>query len=590
MIALDILAREAGIAVNWTDAAGLKRRVPQQTLHALLKALGLAAQTPGDIAASHDLLRERQRHQPLVVVVQGEAFAAQGRRIQLLGDGDVPFELRVVDGQARADVPPGYYRFAGSDQALAVAPARAFRPEGRFWGAAAQLYALRGSPGIGDFGALADFCDDAARAGADAVMLSPVHALPAGGISPYSPASRRFLNPLYIPRAGKDAGSALIDWPAVTRDRLASLQTEFHRFQAQGGDKSFDAFVRAGGAALRQHAGFESGEAGGLRFQLYLQWRADTALAAAQARARAAGMAIGLISDVAVGVDPHGSEAADNKEMLQGVSIGAPPDAFNSEGQNWNLTSFSPEGLVSSGYGGFLAMLRAAMRHAGGIRIDHAMGMMRLWVIPEGMAASEGAYLHYPLEQLLGLLCLESQRHRALVIAEDLGTVPPSFRRRIRSADLLGMEVLWFARDTRGHFMPPSRWPADRAALTTTHDLPTLAGWWQGHDLAWRERITGTAQGKARKTRARDKRALAKLLHVDGAASAAQFADAAIAALAASPAGLVLIPVEDLVGEAEQPNIPGTVRQHPNWRRRYRRRGLFDLPSVKRRTSLLRRS
>ncbi|MBV9549927.1 MAG: 4-alpha-glucanotransferase, partial [Alphaproteobacteria bacterium] len=293
-----------------------------------------------------------------------------------------------------------------------------------------------------------------------------------------------------------------------------------------------------------------------------------------------------------VGVDPRGSDTVGNNEMLQGLSIGAPPDAFNSEGQNWNLTTFSPSGLSANGYGGFLAMLRTAMRRAGGIRLDHAMSLMRLWVVPEGFAATEGAYLHYPFESLLGLLCLESQRHRALVIAEDLGTVPPTFRQRIHRAGLLGMDVLWFARDAAGNFLPPRSWPAYNAALTSTHDLPTLAGWWRGRDLDWRERITGKNQAEAGKARAREKRALWKALRAGGARgtipkTAAAFVDGVFTALARAPSPLRLVTAEDLTGEIEQPNIPGTVDEHPNWRRRLGVAQPFDLPAARRRAALL---
>lgn len=592
MTPLEALARDAGIAVSWTGADRRQRRVAPQTLRAILKALGLPADNPGAIIDSRAQLKARQREQPLTVVRQGGVFAAPGRQVRLLAEDGGAHELRGLEGAVTADLPPGYYRIADSARTLAVTPRRAFQAAGKMWGIAAQLYALRGSPGFGDFAALGRLCEDAAKAGADAVMLSPVHALLPGGISPYSPSSRQFLNPLYIPCAGRDPGNALIDWPRATRHRLETLRRAFRQFEAMGGDRAFESFVRNGGSALRRHARMQADDASDTRFQLYLQWRADAALAQAQARARAAGMAIGLISDVAVGVDPRGSEADGNSGMLHGLCIGAPPDAFNSGGQNWGLTGFSPEGLRSGGYRGFLDMLRAAMRHAGGIRLDHAMGLMRLWVVPDGMRPAEGAYLHYPFESLLGLLCLESQRHRALVIAEDLGTVPPVFRHRIHRAGLLGMNVLWFARDAQGAFVPPCLWPASNAALSGTHDLPTLAGWWRERDLAWRAKITGQPQARARKERAREKRALWKALKRSGAGgtlpgSAGRFIDGAMAALATAPSPLTLVPLEDLTGEIEQANIPGTIDEHPNWRRRLAADAPFALRAVRRRAALL---
>ena len=218
------------------------------------------------------------------------------------------------------------------------------------------------------------------------------------------------------------------------------------------------------------------------------------------------------------------------------------------------------------------------MRHAGGIRLDHAMGLQRLWVVPEGAPSSEGAYLHYPFAELLGLLALESQRNKAIVVAEDLGTVPTGFRERIARAGLLGMRVLWFERGRKGAFLPPKRWDDQAAALSTTHDLPTLSGWWTGHDIAWREKLGASpAAVKAeRKTRGQERKQLWETLRKAGcaaggaprAANPGAFTDAAFSSLAKTPCPIVLIPVEDFIGEIEQPNIPGTIDEHPNWRRR----------------------
>jgi len=592
MSALERLARAAGIAVVWRDADGKDQRVAPDNLRAILTALGHDIASEKAIAQSQARLARQAGDPPLRVVWQGAGFAAKGRSLRLIAEDGTAHVLPVRQGKARATLPPGYYRLAGTEKQIAVAPRQAFQPQRRGWGVSVQLYALRGSPGIGDFGALGSFCEQAARAGAGAVMLSPVHAVPQGGISPYTPTSRQFLNPLYIPLAGSDDGGALIDWTKAARQREIALRRDYRRFEKTG-DPAFDRFVRQGGAGLKQHARFMAGHRDEARFQLYLQWRADTALAAAQARAKAAGMAIGLIADVAVGLDPGGSEAQGNAaQMLNGLSIGAPPDAFNANGQDWGLTGFSPAGLNASGYAGFIAMLRAAMRHAGGIRLDHAMGLMRLWVVPRGKSPRDGAYLHYPFEDLLGLVCLESQRHQALVIAEDLGTVPPGFRERIFQAGLLGMEVLWFARGANGAFRPPITWPAHSAALTTTHDLPTLAGWWRGRDLEWRDRIAGHADKKAQRQRAADRRALWRALKASGAKgplprNAATFTDAAIAALGKAPSPLALVAVEDLTGAVEQPNIPGTIDEHPNWRRRLDAKAPFAVTAARRRAALL---
>ena len=314
-------------------------------------------------------------------------------------------------------------------------------------------------------------------------------------------------------------------------------------------------------------------------FQLYAQWRADQGLAQAQQHARDVGMAVGLVTDMAVGMDPAGSHAwSAPDEILAGLTIGAPPDLFNTKGQNWGLTNFSPLALRRTGFDGFINTLKSAMRHAGGIRLDHAMGLERLWVIPEGASAGDGVYLRYPRAEMMALLARESRRHRALVVAEDLGTVPKGFRGQIARAGLLGMRVLWFERDSGGGFTPPGKWDRLGAALSTTHDLPTLAGWWSERDIAWRAKL-GVSSGTVdheRRERAKDRARLWKMLRaakvaggsVPSAKTPRRFVDAVFRGLAATPCRLKLLPIEDFLGKREQPNIPGTIDEHPNWRRR----------------------
>ena len=338
--------------------------------------------------------------------------------------------------------------------------------------------------------------------------------------------------------------------------------------------------MREGGDALHEHALFEAlhaerpgnwvdwpagwrqGDAAAVRYHLFLQWIAARSFAAAQTAARAAGMRIGLISDLAIGMDRAGSHAwARQSDLLLGLSIGAPPDAFNPRGQDWGLTGFSPRALVASGFEPFLATLRAALRHAGGVRIDHVMGLMRLWLIPRGAPASEGAYLAYPLEDLLRLLALESHRHGAVVIGEDLGTVPPGFRARLRRAGIAGMDVLWFER-TRLSFKKPSRWRRDAVAMTTTHDLPTVAGWWSGADIRTRRALGLGAAGEEeerKQDRGRLWRAFTAAGTVQGAPPPvdrpAAAVDAALGYVAQSPSPLMLAPLEDPAGarRAAQP-------------------------------------
>jgi 4-alpha-glucanotransferase len=577
-------------------------------------------------------------------------------------DADTPAELALEDGSVRpltlrsgrgASVPaiaqPGYHRlrFAGREITLAVAPVRCLRLEDigagrRMWGVTAQIYGLRrsGDGGIGDAGAVRDLAQAAARHGADAVALSPVHSLFAADparYGPYSPSSRLFLNPLYAdpsatfdgeriaacaPPAGVTLEHApLIDWAPAAAAKFALLRCLFDAFAdrdlAAGNvlAADFERFVREGGEALREHALFEAlheerpdswtawpagwrepCDASTVRYHLFLQWLTARSFAAAQMAARAAGMRIGLIADLAIGMDRLGSHAwARQSDLLLGLAIGAPPDAFNPRGQDWGLTGFSPRALVARGFEPFLATLRAALRHAGAVRIDHIMGLMRLWLIPRGVAAAEGAYLAYPQEDLLRLLALESHRHGAVVIGEDLGTVPPGFRARLRRAGIAGTDVLWFER-TRLTFKKPARWRSDAVAMTTTHDLPTVAGWWSGEDIRTRRALglgTPGEEEEREKDRLRLWRAFAAAGVADGppppSDQPAAVVDAALAYVALSPSRLMLAPLEDLLGLAEQPNLPGTIDEHPNWRRRLAPLAgdLFETPPVQVRAKII---
>lgn len=613
--ALTRLARAAGLAVEWTDAAGRARTVGADTLRAVLAALELPADN--DRSARDSLARLKQmrdKRPPLRVgVVSGLLpVVAKGAIVRLVADNGEHHDCPMTNEKIRLPEIPGYYRSADSGERFAVAPRQAWLPDGAAWGIGVQLYGLRGgtSAGFGDFAALASFCEQAGAAGANAVAISPVHALFGAApsrISPYAPSTRLWLNPLYaaLSRKMRDVNTKLVDWPVAAPRKIAALRREFAHFRQ---DDDFTAFLRKGGKRLLAHARFEvlderfrahgcnswqdwpadfrdpdSSSVHALApadpdvaFQLFLQWRADVSLAVAQAKARHAGMGVGLITDMAVGMDPAGSHAwSAPQEVLRELTVGAPPDAFNSKGQNWGLTNLSPHGLTQSGYDGFIATLRAAMRHAGGIRLDHAMGLERLWIIPKGAHATDGVYLQYPLRPLLNLIALESWQHRVLVVAEDLGTVPPGLRARLARARLLGMRVLWFERDVKGRFLPPQSWDAKAAALSTTHDLPTLAGWWSGTDLAWRRKLgQQPSPAKMERQRARERAALWRMLVQAGCAGGPRptdpqaFADAAFAAIAATPSALKLLPIEDFLGQKEQPNIPGTVDEHPNWRRR----------------------
>jgi 4-alpha-glucanotransferase len=627
------LARAAGLAVKWTDASGKAKTVGPDTLRTVLERLDLPANS--DRQMKDSLLRakdSRSRDVPLLVGQVGTRIAApvKARAVPLLAEDGREHVISIEDGRLTLPREPGYYQL-DDGRRIAVTPRHAWLPERPAWGIGVQVYALRGgsTEGFGDFAALASFCTDAAAQGAGAVAISPVHALFGAAphhISPYAPSTRLWLNPLYaaLPRKATERDASLVDWPAAVKRKWRALRTAFDRFEK---DSSFHDFVRRGGERLLAHARFEVldarfraqgckswrdwpaayQDAGGpatrqlsardpeIAFQLFVQWRADTSLAAAQTQARASGMRVGLIADMAVGMDPAGSHAwSAPKEVLNGLTVGAPPDIFNSRGQNWGLTNLSPKGLTEQGYSGFIATLRSAMRNAGGIRLDHAMGLQRLWVIPEGADPAEGVYLHYPRDKLLGLTALESQRHRTILIAEDLGTVPAGFRERLARAHMLGMRVLWFERDSKGNFLPPHAWDPNAAALSTTHDLATLAGWWSGSDIRWRRKLGLEPDvKKAKQDRARDRDRLWRTLKKSGCATGAapasrdRFVDAAFKEIAATPCPLKLLPIEDFLGEKEQPNIPGTIDEHPNWRRRLKTAKPFANAAARRRAAVL---
>jgi 4-alpha-glucanotransferase len=520
------------------------------------------------------------------------------------------------------------------------------------WGLAVQIPSLRrpGDLGIGDFGGVARFAAAAARHGAAALAVSPAHALFGADptkYGPYAPSTRLLLNVLLAdphaalgttlppdPPGAIDDDPELIDWPAAARRKLDRLRG---LFELAGDHPGFVDFRNDAGPALEQHARFEAlhahfyGRDPGLwhwrawpeefrtpaspgvqqfardnpaevAFHAFCQWLADASRAAAQQAAREAGMPVGLIADLAVGTDGGGSHAwSRQREILPGVTVGAPPDIFSPLGQDWGLTAFSPLEMREGGFAAFIELLRAAFRHSGGIRVDHAMGLQRLWVVPQGLGPAEGAYLTYPIDDLVRLLALESHRHRAVVIGEDLGTLPEGFHDRMERAGVLGMRVMWFEQEKDGRFRAPGDWTRDAVALTTTHDLPTVAGWWRGLDIGWRDRLglfpdAGRA-GQEHAQREVDRGLLWRAMLESGAATGDQpppedpapAVEAAPAHLGLAACALAILPVEDALGQAEQPNLPGTIDQHPNWRRRLPGEAgtLLDDPAVARRLETL---
>jgi 4-alpha-glucanotransferase len=680
------LAQLAGIATTWTDATGAQHAVSQETLRALLAALDLGTANDRDIADGIERLRQAANGftdgnalPPLLIADAGAPIRLHGP--SGMADGNYRIELEggaLIDGVATrgedgtwtlpAVGDMGYHQlsFAGGHATLAVAPPRCFTIHDigtgdtpRLWGVASAVYALRrkGDGGIGDFGGLSESLIAAAKLGADAFAINPLHALFSAmpeRFSPYAPSNRAFLNPLHADPASVLGAAAarggvpeefdtlealaLIDWPAASRVKLRLLRKSFDGFlNRKDLTVDYSSFREKGGQALEDHARFEAIQAALLpqdplhgnwrnwpanlqdprgqgvadfacrhadevSFHIFLQWLSDRSLAAAQKAGRDAGMKIGIMADLAIGATADGSYAWSRPaDMLQSLSIGAPPDLFNMHGQSWGIAPLSPHALRSGGYRAFLDALRATMKHAGGIRIDHAMGLARLWIVPNGAAASDGAYLSYPARDLFRLIALESWRNRCIVMGEDLGTVPPGFRDTLRDAGILGMQVMWFERDRSGYFSPHI-YSTEAMATTTTHDLPTVVGWWQGSDIADREHASVISEAEAAReveTREADRAALWRTFvsceAADGGCPAwtegERAVEAATAFIGMTPSPLVILPLSDALALPEQANMPGTFDEHPNWRQRLpgSAKDIFDDPGLRARLGALAR-
>ncbi|HWT72257.1 MAG TPA: 4-alpha-glucanotransferase [Oxalicibacterium sp.] len=494
-----------------------------------------------------------------------------------------------------------------------------------------------GDAGIGDFTALEILARSAAAHGAAAIAISPVHAMFSANpyqYSPYGPSSRLFFNVMHIDPAsisGEEALAAsiarldaeaerkrlhdaeLVDWPAAARWRLAVLRDLFDHYDIHcEGWKEFESFRIEGGMMLEDHARFEALHAAmreqgihgswrdwpeeyrdprsdqiaafaeahdnDIMFHAFLQWQAARGLRHAQRSAIAAGMRVGLITDLAVGAESSGSQAWSRQhQMLNGLSVGAPPDILGPRGQNWGLAAFSPRALRQYGFQAYIEMLRAAFRYAGGVRIDHILGLTRLWLVPNGSDGREGVYLRYPFEDLMHLIALESHRSKAIVIGEDLGTVPAGFSEQLGEAGLMGIRVLWFEQEGE-RFREAGSWSPQAIATTDTHDLPTVVGWWRGRDIDWRAQLDLLAPGtdieQEYAARKRDREALARSLHemqphahIDPEDEQPPL-EAILRFVGATSAPLAIVPLEDVLALEEQPNLPNTIDQHPNWRRR----------------------
>jgi 4-alpha-glucanotransferase len=540
--------------------------------------------------------------------IETSYFDAQGRR----HEASPEVLQRVLAALAKSQSEPAV------DPDPTSHPQPAYQGDGRrTWVLAVQLYGVRSARnwGHGDFSDLAALLEIVAKAGGAGIGLNPLHALfydcPGPG-SPYSPSSRLFINPLYIDVEavpGFQPGQIeslrrdidrlrdgeLVDYLAVAKIKLAALRVayrEFVRRNDAGAREDFEAFRRDGGRELALFAAFETlrglhsggwpdwpdqwrrpdggvlhrlrdSRADEMAFHEFLQWNADRQLARCRDVAHKLHMPIGLYVDTAIGVDACGADAwMAQSAVLQDLSVGAPPDQYNPAGQDWGLTAYNPHGLVAANFEPFRRMLRAAMRHAGAVRIDHVLGLMRLFVISRGLGASDGVYLRYPFFSMLAVVAEESHRWKCIVIGEDLGTVPENFRATLSSWGLWSYLVMLFERNWDGSFRRPSEYPGMAIATLNTHDLPTFSGWMSGHDLQ-KKRAIGVDPGESNDERQRVRLALQAAVGQDSGF------EGVVRFLAETPTRLVSVSIEDILGVEDQINMPGTVAQYPNWRQRW---------------------
>jgi 4-alpha-glucanotransferase len=491
----------------------------------------------------------------------------------------------------------------------------------RVWGVAEHLYTLRSERnwGVGDFSDLARLAAMVGRRGGAAVAVNPFHALfpeRPEDASPYSPSSRRFLNPLYIDPANAQGAQSLsslrapefVDYAAVWQAKTAAFEALF----ADGGtdSRSFSDFIRDQGAPLQQFAAFSAlAERHGLpwrrwpleyrrpdtaavaafareqsqriAYHSHLQYLADTQLKAAADEGRHSGLAIGIIRDLAMGISPDGADDWSQQEaFVSNLRCGAPPDDFQPHGQEWGILPFDPLVLRRNPMP-LAELLRANMRHAGGLRVDHVIGLQRQFFVPLGGEPKDGCYVRFPFDELLGILALESQRNKCLILGEDLGTVPEGFRQRMQEMDIFGSELLYFGRTAGGGFKAPSAYRRMAAVSIGTHDLPTFAGYWEGSDVGLKRRLgiysdsaAAAAEAERQNERVRLLEALAQAGqdHSPGEMppADAELLKAVHAFLVSSCAQLFLAKLDDIFGEREQLNLPGTTTAYPNWRRKLR--------------------
>ncbi len=667
---LDRLLHSYGIASEFIEFSGHVAQIPLANRLHILRTMGVVVISAEQL---DQLLQEREaaefmRWLPSVVVqTEGDTvcvLTVDTAQATELADGKIHWRLLLEDGSELAgscepaslpllsthaigtrvferrqlQLPPlatGYHHAEFSSLSrkqsslFIVAPARTWQPAclgGRLWGLSAQLYSLRSADnwGMGDFADLQQLIARAAEQKASFILLNPLHALDLRypeNASPYSPADRRYLNPLYIALPLCEEFSALtvqqqvtsveflqrleglraaayVDYTGVHALKLDVLELMYRAFREQHavapGPRAhrFSAFVDRGGDELAQFAAQQAGlfaandgACGELDFHLWLQWLAQEQLDACQQAALQAGMALGLVRDLAVGSSIDGSEVIGNPGLFCAhARIGAPPDNFNPEGQNWGLPPLLPERLQETRFAHFIALLRANMRACGALRIDHVMSLMRLWWCPDDGSNASGAYVHYPVDALFAILRLESVRSRCVVIGEDLGVVPPAIRRYLDEGRLYSNAVFYFEKYDGWHFRKPEHYKEMALAMIANHDVPPLAAWWNGGDLVLRRSI-GLIGNDAKlrqehEHRNGEKGQLLQWLDEQGLLPGlwqdrhtareldASLRLALVTACARAASKLLSLQIDDLAGADTPVNIPGTSTEYPNWRRK----------------------
>jgi 4-alpha-glucanotransferase len=619
---MDLFARakELGIQTEFVDGQGHRHVTDKTALKIIVDALPVRAPRrflEGAVVVRFGLPRRTQLKQAAMLplrwkIVAGLKVIAQGET----SDRAIAWPL---------DLPVGSYGLQLTDAAsmseeapLIVAPARAFGGDfDRCWLLAVQLYGVRSARnwGIGDFTDLEGLIELANDLGADGVGLNPLHALfddrPAD-CSPYSPNSRLFLNALYIDveklpefQSGNNAASArlrasdIVDYAGVARLKWRALRAAFDAFKANPNAErrqDFEKFRAERGSLLSRFACFEllrhkfnrpwwdwpeqwrqpddikcarlhSGrDAARIEFVEFVQWTADRQLGACKDLATRLGMKVGLYLDVAVGVQSDGFDAWNEQSAIsRHLGVGAPPDPLNTEGQSWGLAGFNAAGLEIRSFEPYREMLRASMRHAGAIRLDHVLGLKRLYLVPHGFAAKDGAYVQMPFEALLAATAQESASHRCVVIGEDLGTVPEGFRAQMADWGIWSYQVMMFERDNLGKFHDVDHYATNALVTFNTHDLPSYAGWRSFSDLKLK-RSLGIDPGESDDARWHALTMLSDILRHHAIDRHDLYAVTGF--LARTRSRLLTISLEDLLGVIDQPNIPGTVNEHPNWRQR----------------------